>query len=102
MLMMGSDDGLDFLRHPPPPHAKLAQGKVDQGQAREGETMAVAAAAEAAAIQSAASFSPTSNPNQNFSVVSEETNINSECNVEWPSDWFVEEPRAIHSARSSG
>ncbi|KAM0823292.1 hypothetical protein ACQ4PT_070965 [Festuca glaucescens] len=95
MPMMGSDDGLDFLRYPPPPRAKLAQGKADQGLPREAETMVVAAA-EAASVQSTASFSPTSNPNQNFSVVGEERNINSQCNVEWPSDWFVEEPRAIH------
>ncbi|KAE8771811.1 hypothetical protein D1007_56261 [Hordeum vulgare] len=27
---------------------------------------------------------------------SEERNIDPQCNVEWPADWFIEEPRAIH------
>jgi hypothetical protein len=66
--MMGSDNGLDFLRYPPVPHAKLAQGKADQGLPREAETMVVAVT-EAASVQSAVSFSPTSNPNQNFSHI---------------------------------
>ncbi|KAI5020617.1 hypothetical protein ZWY2020_045505 [Hordeum vulgare] len=50
----------------------------------------------AADIQTAASYSITTNPSHSFYVFGEERNIDPQCNVEWPADWFIEEPRAIH------
>ncbi|KAE8769600.1 hypothetical protein D1007_58784 [Hordeum vulgare] len=98
--MMGLGDGSDFLRNPPPSPVNRTPGNAERGLPREAEAMAAAGAAPtadtAADVQTAASYSITTNPSHSFYVFGEERNIDPQCNVEWPADWFIEEPRAIH------
>uniref|UniRef100_A0ACD5VMN3 Uncharacterized protein n=1 Tax=Avena sativa TaxID=4498 RepID=A0ACD5VMN3_AVESA len=90
--MMDPGEYRDF-GYPPLPPARQRQGEACP---RDAEKEAAAGGQSAAGGHATGNLSPMSAPGQGFSVLRKDSNINPQCNIEWPADWFVEEPRAIH------